>query len=513
MTYDFTPAAQRALRRATHTKAGGDIRCGLLLGLLAESESRAAGMLARHSVNADTLLSQWPDWGDFHEMAEVPDDDGEGRVKLPHALEQDLDQIAPTLSELPRPVAISTEHLLLAILDSSSPITAWLRAHGVTATELKAEIFRLHGVSPGPAQVNEPVSETPAVGATAVHSRNRILDASGNRASEALRVIEDFLRFGLEDAHLSALAKQLRHDLTEVLASLPLRHRLAARDTLNDVGTSITAEAEYRRDTDASIVEANFSRLQQSLRSLEEFSKIDHSNVAVAIEQLRYRAYTLHRAVGTTGDNNQRLADARLYVLLDGGRDASALKHLADALVDSGVDVLQLRDKSLDDRQLLERARVLRAATASSSTLFIMNDRPDLAMLSDADGVHVGQDELAVRDARKIIGLNKLVGVSTHNIEQARQAVVEGASYLGAGPIFPSRTKQFEEFAGLAFARQAAAEITLPAFAIGGIDTDNIHEVIKTGMSRVAIGAAVTGAANPANAAQRLLAILHRFPQ
>src|SRR5690606_15435055 len=129
-----------------------------------------------------------------------------------------------------------------------------------------------------------------------------------------------------------------------------------------------------------------------------------------------------------------------------------------EAIVAAGAHVVQLRDKQWSDRELIDRARRLRQITRGRA-LFIMNDRPDLAVLADADGVHVGQEELSVKDARTIVGPRRLVGVSTHTLAQARQAVLDGASYIGCGPTFPSGTKSFEQLAGLDFLRAVAAEI------------------------------------------------------
>ena len=140
--------------------------------------------------------------------------------------------------------------------------------------------------------------------------------------------------------------------------------------------------------------------------------------------------------------------------------------------------------------------------------MFVMNDRPDLAVLADADGVHVGQEELSVKDARTIVGADRLVGVSTHSIEQARQAVLDGADYIGVGPVFPSGTKQFDRLAGLELVRAVAAEVRLPAFAIGGITADNLPLVREAGLGRVAVSGAVASAADPGAAARRLLALL-----
>jgi thiamine-phosphate pyrophosphorylase len=143
------------------------------------------------------------------------------------------------------------------------------------------------------------------------------------------------------------------------------------------------------------------------------------------------------------------------------------------------------------------------------ATLAIINDRADIAALARADGVHLGQEDLSVKDARAIVGPRMLIGVSTHNISQARQAVLDGANYLGAGPTFPSQTKAFDDFAGLDYLREVAAETRLPTYAIGGISADNLPDVLETGVSRVAVGAAVTEAADPGVATRKLLVMLN----
>ncbi len=137
-----------------------------------------------------------------------------------------------------------------------------------------------------------------------------------------------------------------------------------------------------------------------------------------------------------------------------------------------------------------------------------MNDRPDLALLAGADGVHVGQDELTVRDARRILGTRALVGVSTHSLEQARAAVLAGASYIGVGPTFPSGTKEFGEFTGTELLQAVSRELGLPAFAIGGITEENLPRVLAAGFRRVAVQGAIANADDPAAAARRMLAAL-----
>jgi thiamine-phosphate pyrophosphorylase len=192
------------------------------------------------------------------------------------------------------------------------------------------------------------------------------------------------------------------------------------------------------------------------------------------------------------------LAEARLYVLVGGSDTQDVFRRLVEAIASAGVDVLQLRDKHLADRERLARARWLREVTAEAGTLFIMNDRPDLAVLAEADGVHVGQEELTVQDVRMIVGPDLHVGVSTHSLEQAQRAVQDGADYIGVGPVFPSATKRFAHFPGLELLRAVQAEISLPAFAIGGIDADNLAAVLATGVARVAIRGAIAEADDPA---------------
>ncbi len=342
----------------------------------------------------------------------------------------------------------------------------------------------------------------------------RILDASLNRAAEGLRVVEDYARFELNDGHLSKLSKNLRHELA-TLASRRLSDQQlhAARATIEDVGTTISTPAEGIRNSAWDVCSASLKRVEQSLRSLEEYGKLIDGEFAAACEQLRYRVYTLEKALDTTRVSAEALDGKSLCVLVDAGEDETSFAKLVETLVNEGVGLIQLRDKRLGDRPLLERAQMLVRATRGSATLAIMNDRADLAAAARADGVHLGQDDLAVADARTIVGHELLIGVSTHSIAQARGAVLAGANYLGAGPTFPSRTKAFEEFPGLDYLRQVASEIALPTFAIGGIDTQNVSQVSGAGIHRIAVSGAVAGTKDAGEAVRRLRSALGFGPK
>ena len=332
----------------------------------------------------------------------------------------------------------------------------------------------------------------------------RILDANRNRCLEGLRVVEDYVRFVWNDQHLVRLCKELRHELASILARLPQNCLHAARDTQRDVGTSVTTPSESQRANAESVLAANWSRVQQSLRCLEEYSKVIAPPVSSALEALRYRTYTLERAMTILTASVERLAVAHLYVLIDGRSTEAEFRAQVMMLVEAGVDVLQLRDKKLSDRELLARGHLLRELTRERGVLCIMNDRVDLAAMVRADGVHLGQDDLPLQEARSVLGCEALIGISTHSLEQAQAAVLDGANYIGCGPTFPSATKSFEAFPGLEFLRQVQQEIRLPAFAIGGIGPDNVTRVCETGFCRVAVSHSVVQAADPVEAARIL---------
>jgi thiamine-phosphate pyrophosphorylase len=338
----------------------------------------------------------------------------------------------------------------------------------------------------------------------------RILDASLNRASEGLRVVEDYVRFVLDDPFLTGRAKTLRHDLATAGAAILTNDRHAARETQRDVGTAISTDAEVSRRDAWEVCAASLKRTEQSLRSLEEYGKLLDSDFAGRMESLRYALYSMEKAIDVGRSSRDRLQGVQLCVLVSGCDSLAQFEAIIGGLVDAGVGMIQLRDKRLGDRELVLRARRLVERARGTQTLCIVNDRADIAAAVHADGVHVGQEDLSVKDARAIVGTRMLIGVSTHDIEQARAAVLDGANYLGAGPTFTSRTKSFGDFAGLDYLREVSSEIRLPTFAIGGITAENLPSVLTAGIERVAVGAAVVDTADPAWAARELLSILNR---
>lgn len=339
----------------------------------------------------------------------------------------------------------------------------------------------------------------------------RILDASLNRAAEGLRTLEEYARFAIDDHRLTSELKSLRHSLVAATSRLPRHSLLAARDTAGDLGTAIGLATEYSRASVAEVVAAAASRTQQSLRCLEEYGKTIDAAMSAELEQLRYRSYQVCAELELRAESPSqpdrrrlRLASAHLYVLTDGGGSPEALTARLRSLAAGGVDVVQLRDHALDDRTLFERAKLGAVLARELSMLWIVNDRADLAVAADTDGVHVGQKELPAPAARQLVGTSRLVGVSTHAIDEARQAVADGADYIGCGPVFPGQTKKFERYVGTQLLCEIEAEIEIPAFAIGGIAAANLNEVLQTGCRRIAVTAAISDAADPESAALQL---------
>lgn len=203
-------------------------------------------------------------------------------------------------------------------------------------------------------------------------------------------------------------------------------------------------------------------------------------------------------------DRRQRLAASRLYVVT-GARDD--LASFLDAILGAGVDVVQLREKEAEAGDLLRWAEAFREAAERHDALFIVNDRPDVALAAGADGVHLGQNDLPAEVARRILGPDAIVGLSTHRPEELDGASPD-ADYVTAGPVYETPTKPGRPAAGLEHVWHAARHERRPWFAIGGINEANVSDVVATGATRIVVVRAVTEAPDPAGAVSRLLAAL-----
>jgi thiamine-phosphate pyrophosphorylase len=343
----------------------------------------------------------------------------------------------------------------------------------------------------------------------------RIIDANANRAREALRVMEDAARFILDHAALSEACKQLRHDLAAALdqvTGLELH-----RDTPGDVGTVIATDREARRTDVAHVVTAAGKRLSEALRTIEEFAKTlppPAAELAGTIERLRYRGYDiehrLHLAFAST-----RARQWRLCVLLTRSLcTVHTWEAVLDACIDAGADCIQVREKQMDAGPLLDHCREVVGRCRPHGIAVVVNDRPDVALLSGADGVHLGQTDLPCEAARRLVGRQLLIGVSTACLDHARAAVDHGADYVGLGPMFPTSTKHKDVIVGPEYLRTfVQAYPAMPHLAIAGVTPANVGTLVAAGARGVAVSSAVCGAADPAAVVRDLLAVLPATPE
>jgi thiamine-phosphate pyrophosphorylase len=522
MFESFTAGAERAVTRAEELarRRGADLvePLDLLAALAAEPESRAAELLLEFGVETAQLWASLStgaieELARFEQELETPSPSrGQGSRTVPHSsdLRQVLGEAMVQARGVDRKRPVGTEHLLAGLVCAPGPVAEVLRSAGLDVQPLHARLTERVVVDSSPIPLAEGIPPLELAEPGGGVDLARILDASANRAREGLRVVEDYVRFVLDDPGLTRRLKEVRHRLAEAERGLEASLLLGSRDTREDVGTHIMTPSEQVRENPRAVLAANFKRIAEALRSLEEYTKLVDIWLAGRFEVLRYDIYTLEKMTLTAMSSCKALGEARLMVLVGGLPTLGELTWIVEEALAGGADVIQLREKGVADRELLGRAREVRILTARARVPLIVNDRVDLARLAGCDGAHLGQDDLSVRDARRILGPASHIGVSTHDRAQLDEAILAGASYLGVGPVFPSPTKEFSEpeLAGLALVRLAAETTRLPWFAIGGINEDNLESVLAAGAQRIAVSSAVVRARAPRRAVARLKARL-----
>ncbi|NEQ25806.1 MAG: thiamine phosphate synthase [Microcoleus sp. SIO2G3] len=330
----------------------------------------------------------------------------------------------------------------------------------------------------------------------------RILDANLDRAREGLRIIEEWCRFGLNSASMAAECKQMRQEL----ASWHSQELRASRDTPGDPGTELTHPREEQRSSIQQLLQANLCRVEEALRVLEEYGKLYDPDMGTAFKQMRYQVYILESNL-LAYRRHQLLERSRLYLVTSA---SDQLFFTVEAALQGGLTLVQYREKVADDSVKLSHAQKLRQMCHHYGALFIMNDRVDLAIAVDADGVHLGQQDVPIALARQLLGPQRIIGRSTTNPDEMQRAIAEGADYIGVGPVYETPTKAGKAAAGLEYIQYAAKHASVPWFAIGGIDPSNINDVLGAGAQRVAIVRAIMQAEQPTLVTQYFLSQLTR---
>jgi len=334
----------------------------------------------------------------------------------------------------------------------------------------------------------------------------RILDANCNRIGEGLRFLEDIARFLLNDADVSHQLKAMRHNLVKSLSKFGAA-TLSERDSEADVGFG--TQLSQRQDL-PSLVTANAKRVEEALRVVEELAKLPDLNTTLHsndFEQARFNLYTLEKELLSRLMRRQRIKQLTgLYVIID--TQILGLKDVigaASKAISGGARVIQLRDKQHGKGELLVTAKQLRDLCFESSILFIINDYLDIALASEADGVHVGQEDLPLSVIRNELPIDKIVGISTKTLAQAQKAEAEGADYIAIGSIFSSPTKVNATVVGLEHLRQVRKAVSIPIVAIGGINKENIGEVTAAGANSAAVISAVLAQKDIESATRKLV--------
>jgi thiamine-phosphate pyrophosphorylase len=335
----------------------------------------------------------------------------------------------------------------------------------------------------------------------------RIVDANLNRIGESLRLLEDIARLMLNDATLAKQLKALRHEL-EVRELSVKKQLLQARNVEGDVGINIEVPEQAEGRELAATVVANTRRAQQSLRVIEELAKIPSIKLEPEkFKKARFSLYTIERELISRLLRKDKVElISGLYAVID-TRFLEGRGHVevAAEAIEGGARVIQLRDKTMSERELLPIALKLKGLCAEHNLLFIVNDYLDVALAADADGLHLGQDDLPIPVARRLLPIDKIIGCSVTNVDQAIAAQSEGADYIAAGSIYPTNSKEVVEVIGLERLSLIKSEVRLPLVAIGGITQDNVAEVMAAGANSVAVISAILGAESPKEAARQIV--------
>ena len=346
----------------------------------------------------------------------------------------------------------------------------------------------------------------------------RIIDVNFNRAREAARMIEEFCRFSLNSKPLSSRAKSVRHQLSSAIAKLDTSSLLACRDSQTDVGRGLVIDNQLKRGGITDCFTAACKRLTEALRVLAETTQIIDPAVAAVIENLRFEAYTLEKDASLTAETRRKYKDVRLYVLVtvNPGDSVEKVSKLVSECIKGGADCIQIRAKGLEDSETVAISKTAVDICSDAGVLSIINDRVDIAVISGADGVHLGLGDISVHQARSLQLSPLVIGASTHSPAQLKAAIKAGADYVGIGPAFTTATKPHEKTAGLGYISKAVEMLEntgISHAAIGGISLENIDSVLKAGAKTAAICSAITHSESPADMCGSIRKRMEAYPK
>lgn len=311
-----------------------------------------------------------------------------------------------------------------------------------------------------------------------------VKDANLNRLTEGLRVIEDYFRFSSKNSDLSQKICSLRHEAVNAL-----KKSMCTRTVSSDPGkcrTGVFSGLTF-------MLRANIHRVCEAARVLEEYGKLEKDQSSVFFQELRFFMYELESVL------SRDLSSDFLYVIITPEYCLKSPEETAEILCKSGVDIIQYREKHGSDHLFLKRAHKIREITSLSSVKLIINNRPDIAMICGADGVHLGQDDLPAAEVRKICGTSMIVGKSTHNFQQLCDPENQECDYLAYGPLISCNSKEKTEiptgFSGLEKLEEISRK--KPVFVIGGLNSENCALAVSKNALRLVFMTSVCKSSDP----------------
>ncbi len=321
----------------------------------------------------------------------------------------------------------------------------------------------------------------------------QIIDANLDRAREGLRVLEDWARFGLGKEKYVKRIKNFR----QILGKNHLKVYKQSRNHIEDKCKGLTHKEQDNRNTSEQIISSNSGRVQEALRVIEEFSRLHNHELSKIASEIRYEIYNIEidlLSLSKYKNSEEILKENDLYVITD---QKDNLLEIIEEILIAGVRIIQHRFKTGTDKDNLQEAIKIKNLCDRYNSLFIINDRLDIALASNADGIHLGQNDLDLKTARKLLGFSKIIGISANNEIDISNALKEGCDYIGIGPVFETTTKKNKKPIGIEKIKTLTKDLHIPWFAIGGIKSSNISYLKRNGFKKVALVSQLMNSEDP----------------
>lgn len=330
-----------------------------------------------------------------------------------------------------------------------------------------------------------------------------VIDANFNRAREGLRVIEDSLRFVYKNEMFLKEIKEIRHKFSkEFLKFFPSEKIKISRDIKEDIGKEIDYPEKINFKK---LIETNFLRVEEAIRVLEEYSKIINLSAFKFFHDIRFKIYEIEKKLMTL-ISRKRIKVPLLYVILNLREEKEEFLNFAENVIKGKPDIIQLRYKGENSKFFLNIAKELKKMV-NDEIIYLINDRIDISVLCESDGVHLGKKDIDVDDARRIIP-EKIIGVSTENLNDIKILKDKDIDYIAIGSIFKSPTKPEKKPIGTEIIKKAKEYLSIPLIGIGGININNAVDVIRNGADGIAVISAVENSQNPQKVIKKLKEVI-----